>query len=583
MNNLLLSILILAFFWISAYPEDRPRVDSIEFFGNEHYSTAKLHLLMGTKKDRFYKKSRFYNDVLIRDLKDIIDFYYIHGFQQASLEDLRVEWNKDSSRVALKIYLNEGRPVIIDSISLAGIEKLPLAEVRKNLYLQSGDRLDLELLEASSDALTKYYAYKGYLDIRISSRIDYNDSTASIEYEIIEGVEHYYHGIEVRGNERTKTWIIEKALGLKKGGKITLRNIEAYQRRLIKQGLYRSVKVSTDHFESDSLVNIIVAVVEKEPGEFSFGGGYGSEERVRTAALLSYINLAGRAAALSSEGKLSQLERSAALQHYAPYILRSGLHARASASYSYRIEPNFDREIIEAAAGIGYNFSEWVKLAGSYNFRRTTLLDLPADLRDIYSGGHFNFYGLELTADFRDNQIYTRRGIYLEADGAISNPKGFGRADFLKGGFDFRIYRDFMRKVVAAVQIKSGSSIKLELETIPLEERFFLGGTNSLRGYDRNSLGPQTSLGTPQGGNFFYFIRSEIRADVRLPFFIKLFVDNGALYSSFSNAKINGTSTSAGLGIGALWGVWSARLEYAWKVEDTIEPGRIHFQVGQAF
>jgi len=131
MKRSLLSILIPAFLWISAYPEDRPRVDSIEFFGNEHYSSAKLHLLMGTKKDRFYKRSRFYNDVLIRDLKDIIDFYYVHGFQQASLEDLRIEWNDNSSRVDLKIYLSEGRPMIVDSVSVTGARKLPLEEVRK--------------------------------------------------------------------------------------------------------------------------------------------------------------------------------------------------------------------------------------------------------------------------------------------------------------------------------------------------------------------------------------------------------------------------------------------------------------------
>ena len=583
MKRSILLILITALLWTSGYPADHPKVGSIEFFGNEHYSSAKLRLLIGTKKNRLYKESRFYNDVLIRDIKDIIDFYYLHGFQEAGLEDLRIEWSDDSSMVDLKIYLNEGRPVIVDSISLTGVEKLPLQEVRKNLYFKTGDWLDLEVLEASSDALTGYYARKGYLDVRVLSRIDKNDSTANVAFEIHEGNEHYYHGIEVRGNARTKTWIIEKALRLKEGDEITLGNIEAFQRRLIKQGLYSSVKVSTDHFESDSLVNIIVDVVEKEPGEFSLGGGFGSEERARTAALLSYINLAGRAAALSMEGKLSKLDRSTALKHYAPYILRSGLHVRAQTSYSRQIEPNFDREKIEAAASIGYNFSEWVRLACSYKFRRTTLSNLPLDLQDIYGGEHFNLYGLELAADFRDNQIYTRRGIYGAVNGAISNPKGFGKADFLRGGFDFRAYRDFLSKVVAAVQIKSGSLLKLDLETIPLEERFFLGGTNSLRGYDRNSLGPQTSLGTPQGGNFYYFIRSEIRADVYLPVFIKIFIDNGALYKSLSASRIDGTSTSAGLGIGALWGVWSARLEYAWRLEDTIKPGRIHFQVGQAF
>lgn len=583
MNRSILLILITALLWTSGYPADRPQVGSIEFFGNEHYSSAKLHQLMGTKENRFYKESRFYNDVLIRDLKDIIDFYYLHGFQKAGLEDLRIEWSDDSSMVDLKIYLNEGRPVIVDSISLTGVEKLPLQKVRKNLYFKTGDRLDLEVLEASSDAITGYYARQGYLDVRVLSRTDKNDSTANVAFEIYEGNEHYYHGIEVSGNARTKTWIIEKALRLKEGDEITLGNIEAFQRRLIKQGLYSSVKVSTDHFESDSLVNIIVDVVEKEPGEFSFGGGFGSEERARTAALLSYINLAGRAAALSIEGKLSKLDRSTALKHYAPYILRSGLHVRALTSYSRQIEPNFDREKIEAAASIGYNFSEWIRLACSYKFRRTTLSNLPLDLQDIYGGELFNLYGLELAADFRDNQIYTRRGIYGAVNGAISNPKGFGKADFLRGGFDFRAYRDFLSKVVAAVQIKSGSLLKLDLESIPLEERFFLGGTNSLRGYDRNSLGPRTSLGTPQGGNFYYFIRSEIRADVYLPVFIKIFIDNGALYKSLSAARIDGTSTSAGLGIGALWGVWSARLEYAWRLEDTVKPGRIHFQVGQTF
>ena len=567
----------------AGYSDDQPVVESIKIFGNDNFSSARLKLLMGTKKSRFYKERRFYNDILIRDIKDIIDFYFLHGFQDVKFKDLQIHWTKDSSEVAIEIYLEEGSPVVIDSIQMKGVERLPLEDVNRNLFFRTGDRLDAEVLDASTEALTRYYANEGYLDVRVSRIIDQTEKSAVVVFEISEGTEYYFNELQIRGNTMTHTWIVEKALRLKKGDAITLKHIESYQRSLINQGLYSSVKVSTEHLATDSLVNIIVDVVEKEPGELSMGGGFGSEERARTAVQISHINISGRAAALSLEGKLSERDRNASMQHYAPYILNSRLFARAKVSYLFRVDPDFDREKIEAAGSIGHYFSEWVRIAGSYKFRRTTLLNLPADLQDIYSGEHFNLYGAELTADFRDNQIYTRRGSYFSLSGAVSNPKGFMNADFLKGNFDFRGYRDFGMRMVAAVQVKTGSLLKMDLDTTPLEERFFLGGTNSLRGYDRNSLGPQTTLGTPQGGNFYYLVRCELRADIYLPVFLKLFVDNGGLYSSVAASRIDGTYTGAGAGIGALWGVWSARLEYAWRVDGTMKPGRFHFQVGQAF
>jgi|GEM_PF-1779616 len=561
----------------------RPQIASVTIEGCDSFSASHLKKLMETRKSTFWHSSRLHHDLLIYDIKQILDFYYGQGYQETKLRDLQIQWNADSSAVDIIISLDEGRPVLVDSVIIQGVEAEHLPEIRKLIPLKSGGRLDYLLIRQSVDNISRYYGEKAYLSATVSHNIQQEAHSALIVFQIDAGIKYYLHSIRVRGSEKTKDWVIRRESNMSAGIPLTLPSIDSYRRRLYRQGLFKTVHIESEIAGYDSLANLTVTVEENLPGEFSLGGGYGSEERARLSVQWNYINMDGRAAAVGAEGKISETNRFLTLKHFAPYILRSGLYFHGGIAYSYQIEPDFNRETLELSGALGYPFLEWWRIDWGYTFKHSTLLDLPPDLAEGFIGDNIDQYGVELIRDTRDSRIFTRSGGYYAASGAVSNPHGLLRAEFLRSEADFRLFHTMNAKGISAFQFKSGALFELENAHIPLEEKFFLGGANSIRGYGQNSLGPLTNQMTPQGGNFYYFLRQEFRYELRPPLYVKVFIDNGGLYSYFSQAKLADSVSAAGMGLGAVFGVWGGRIEYAWRLENGAKPGEIYFQIGQGF
>ena len=576
-------ILIVLFLTLSAYSAVQPQIKSVKIKGNYAYSSARLKKLMGTKKSVPFKKRLLHHDLLIYDIKQLLDFYYGHGYQEAELSDLDIKWNSDSTAVDIVITLNEGTPVIVDSIFIEGVSPTYLKDANRLIQLKPGCRLDYSLLQQSAQAISQYYGEKAYLSATVSHNIRQAGHSASIIFSISEGRKYYLHQINVRGNEKTKNWVIRRESKMSAGDPLSLPLIDAYRRKLYRQGLFKTVHIESEIAEYDSLANLIVKVEETLPGEFSLGGGYGSEEQARLSAQWNYINMDGRAAAIGAEGKISVKNRFLSVKHFAPYILQSGFYFNGAITYSYKIEPSFDRETLELQSAFGYPLSEWWRINWGYTFRRSTLIDLPAELAAGFVGKTINQYSLEFIGDYRDSKIFSRRGSYYSALGAVSNPNSLLRADFARTDGDLRIFYPLNKNIISAFQLKSGALFELQIEQIPLEEKFFLGGANSVRGYDQNSLGPLTTQLTPQGGNFYYFLRHELRIVCYRLVYARFFCDNGGLYSYFSQAKLADSASSLGVGLGAVFGVWIGRIEYAWRLQNGLKPGHIYFQIGQSF
>ena len=582
MRTSLLKILLAILLAECAYAVQRPAIRNISISGNHFYSSYQLKRKMAVKESGILKKQRLFEDVLILDIKQIIDLYFERGFQSAELKDLNIEWNTDSSEVKIFIEIQEGIPITVDSVLVEGVDSKRLNDVRKLVLIEKDGRLDYESIRKSVKAVTAYYGSKGYLGATVSREILQEGGKTEVHFNIDEGIKFYFSELTVEGSEKTKDWVIRKDLPLRQGDPIKLAGINSFRNRLYRQGLFSSVKIETESTVQDSLYNLIASVEEKPPGELSAGVGYGSEERARVGVHWNYINMRGRAAALGVEGKISEINRSLVVKHFSPYILQSGLYFNGNAGYTYKLEPDFDRERIDAGAKIGLYLNDWWRTAGGYSFKKTTLFNLPADLIPDYYGRNINQFVIELVSDSRDSKMFTNSGSYLSLTAGAANPQGVLRHDFLRGGCDYRYFKR-LGSSVAALQLRSGYLLKREAEQIPLEERFFLGGSSSIRGYRRSSLGPTTPLGTPRGGNFYYLIRCEMRLTVKQPVFTKLFIDNGGLYSSLSGAKSADAYTSAGMGIGVHFGVWTGRVEYAWRIEDSVKPGKLYFQIGQTF
>lgn len=584
MRKIFLNIVVIALSLGQVFAADRPKVQSIDFIGNEHFSDRKLKSLMGIKECRLLKKNYLYRDLLIKDLKEVVDFYYLNGFTSAQIQDFKIDWSPDSAFVDIRVIVNEGAQVRINSIVIEGIEDSIVTEkIIGKIIVKPGSKLNFDSIRQSTYNVTRFMGDEGYLFANITRTLEQDGDTADLHYTIKPGPRYKLGRVKISGNELTKNWLIRRELKIKNGESVNLKEIDACRERLYRTGLFDKVALGTEQAEADSIVDIVVTVSEKEPGEFSCGAGYGSEDRGRLDAQISYINYDGRAAAWEISGKISPRIRSVVLKHFTPYLIRSGMYFNGILDYSFKNEYIFLSEKWEGTCGLGRSLSDNWKVDGFYSFKKTTLFEIPADIAQYYSGAVINQFGIETLYDSRDNKFFSRNGNYMLTSLSVSNPSYFENPEFIRSSIDIRSYGALGDKLITAIQARGGGLFRVGVNSIPLEERFFLGGYYSVRGYPRNSLGQTTPLGNPLGGDFFSCLRGELRIEIHSPVYIKAFWDSGWISRNVQDAELEDVYSGAGVGIGAVFGVWVGRVEYGWQVDDGFRPGEWYFQVGQAF
>ncbi|MBF0473164.1 MAG: BamA/TamA family outer membrane protein, partial [Nitrospirae bacterium] len=137
-----------------------------------------------------------------------------------------------------------------------------------------------------------------------------------------------------------------------------------------------------------------------------------------------------------------------------------------------------------------------------------------------------------------------------------------------------------------AFSLRSGAAFGLAQTTdLPLIERFFLGGMNTVRGFQQDQVGPKAANGTPIGGNFFCLSNVETRFDIASGFGAVLFFDIGNVWLNVTDVDFTELRKSAGIGVRYMTPVGPFRLDYGFKLDrrQGESPGEFHFNLGYAF
>jgi outer membrane protein insertion porin family len=162
----------------------------------------------------------------------------------------------------------------------------------------------------------------------------------------------------------------------------------------------------------------------------------------------------------------------------------------------------------------------------------------------------------------------------------------FSETDFVKITGRANSYRRLTRWLVAAVSFRGGSAVELgDTNELPLVERFFLGGRNTVRGYDQDTLGPKGEDGNQTGGNVFLQTNLELRTRVYKGWRVVPFLDGGNVWPRNRDVDLSEMKFSAGLGVRYRTPVGPLRLDYGFKLdrEPGESKGEFHFSIGHAF
>jgi len=365
--------------------------------------------------------------------------------------------------------------------------------------------------------------------------------------------------------------------------------------KLFKLGLFTDIEVESLN-RSDKKKDVLIKLKEGNAGAVEFGFGYADYEQFRGFAEVSYRNLWGMNRLGSARTELSSLEKRFILQYQEPWFLDWPLPFRAFFLIENKKEVNVpDRAVryqlsrYTLTAGVEKKLSDTVKADLYYEFTLVTTSKVQPDVilsREDVGTLAISSIKPGIAYDTRDDPFEPSKGVLAGGSLKIASPLFLSETNFTKITLFGSTFHRLHKRIVLAVSVRGGLAFGLgRTNELPIVERFFLGGSSTVRGYDQDTLGPKGADGNPTGGNAFLAGNIEFRTFVGRGISLVPFVDMGNVWVKSSDMNVTDLKYTAGIGLRYSTPVGPLRVDYGFKLNRA--PGEsnsaLHFSIGHAF
>ena len=569
----------------------RLAVERVEFSGNQNFSSRRLRRYMSLVVGGLVTPPPFSAVALARDLKTLSNFYTSQGYLDARVVLLEQD-DSAPDGVRLRIQVDEGKLYHYRDVVLAGDLDEADSELLAVTGLRPGMAADPAALDTARRALLSHLAARG----RGAAEVKYRTEKIAelgevrVRLEVTGGPMEYFGQIVVSGNVRTQTKVILRELTFHEGEPWNPEMVAESRRRIYRLGFFRSVSIEKlPAAVGGGVRDVAIRVEEQDAGRFTFGFGYGREEGLKGSATLAHTNLQGYGRSLEFRASADSLEESYAVNFREPWLFNRRVDLRLSLLKTFEDKDAYNLSTLGFQSALEKEFTERLRGSLLYTLSRNRLSSVrdPKVVEDEQLTDYrLSSIGPVLAWDSRDDPFNPRRGFYNTctaewALSALGSQVQFDRytasvSTFLSAG-----------KHTLALYAGGGVALKLgKTVELPLNKRFFLGGRNTVRGYDRDEIGPTSEDGTAVGGDTMVNVKAEWRYPVWRKLGGVLFWDAGNVWDREQGDK-NLTHLRHGVGGGLryLTPVGPLSLDVGWKIRPRSGEDAYawHFTVGNVF
>ncbi|MEJ2181981.1 MAG: outer membrane protein assembly factor BamA [Nitrospirota bacterium] len=563
-------------------------VDSIHIAGS-NIEEKKIRDMMSLKERHAFNPA-----LLKEDVERIRELYRALGYTDVSIAEPDVKIL--DSWATIKIEIEEGRQVHITEVNLRGVRSIPEKDILDALTIKSGSPYNDVDISDSRREILRLYRNRGFANCAVTVERTLTEKGAALLYRVHEGPRMFFGKTVVAGNRRTKPEVVMREAAYEEGQPFSQALLAETRQRLYKTGLFSNVEARPIQRKGSRKADVLIEVEEAKAGTVEFGVGYGEYERYRGFLEVGYINLFGMNRRVSARVEASTLSERYILNFQDPYFLGRALESRTLLLYEQRTEENIDtRETryklrrLTASTSLEKQFTPQLKGSISYEYSLVKTFHVqPGVILTREDTGTLGISSLtpSLSYDTRDNPFDPRRGFFLGGSLKVATQALLSETNFVKGRFQASGYQALARWLVLAASLRWGLATSFdESSELPLVERFFLGGRNTVRGFPQDELGPKGPDGAPTGGNAFVLGNLELRTHVTRNWRLVGFVDSGNVWVQPGDINPGDLRYTAGAGIQYNTPVGPIRVDYGYKLdrEPGESAGEVHFSIGHAF
>jgi len=534
-------------------------VKSINFVGNSYYSAYRLRDVIKTRESNllsFLGGNDVYDPDRVEADRDLIRRYYLkHGFADVQVIAALTEYDPERKGFLVTFKIEEGQQYRVGSVDFqSSIANLDVATLRSYSRVSVGSVYNVELLEKSVEEMQVEASRRGYAFAVVRPRGDRNFEahTVSVVFSIDEGPRTYIERINIRGNTRTRDYVIRREFDISEGDAYNRALVDRAERRLKNLDFFKNVKITTEHGSSSDRVILLVDLEEKSTGDFSVSGGYSTSDGAMGEVSISERNLFGKGLFAKASVSYGQYARGLSLSFVDPYLLDYRVALGLDAYYRQQLSNSFisyGTKTIGFSPRLGFQLREDLSLQLRYQIYQSeiTLPFYLANCNNNPNNGLLafnpspawvnanpgNVAGNTATAGGQTAVDASGTGLWCYSDGeaslpvrkelangaALTSAVGYslnyntldnnrnptdgllidwrqdfagvgGDVTYLKSATDLKYYTPLVSDIVGLIHVQAGILNQVGNNDLRMLDQFQMG-PNLVRGFAPNGIGPR--------------------------------------------------------------------------------------------
>ncbi len=519
-------------------------VKDILFVGNRAYSSGRLKDIIKTSESNwlsFLQTTDIYDPDRVEADRDLLRRFYLqHGYADVRIVSAVGEYDPAKKGFVITFTIDEGSQYRVGTIDVvSNVRAIDPVSLRSSLKLSAGSVYNADLVEKTVEVMTIEAAKRGYAFANVRPRGDRNFETKTINLVFVleEGTRAYIERINVRGNIRTREYVIRREFDIGEGDAYNRALIDRAERRLKNLNFFKSVKITNEPGSAPDRVVINVDVEEQPTGEFSVSGGYSTTDGWISEVSVADRNLMGRGQYAKASLSYGQYSRGVDLSFVEPYLLGYRMAGGIDLFWKESLPTtyvSYGTSSVGTNLRLGFALSEELSLTPRYSIYRQEVT-LPTALNNCilsnnalinggpgvnatneadgvsdtnvpggcYADGEaalpvrielangpvvVSMPGYSLAYNTVDNNKSPTSGLYAEIKQDIAGAGG--DVHFIRSSFDVRNYYELVSDVVGVVHLQGGQISSWGGQGLRMLDNFQMG-PNLVRGFAPAGIGPR--------------------------------------------------------------------------------------------
>ena len=587
----------------------RVKIKRIYVYGNTAYPDKRIIKAMKSRWAWTFGSGLLKEDVLQEDMTAIQSFYEKNGFIDAKATDQIEPLYK--GMVNVNVTVQEGKRYYVGEVTFNGNAILSEYDIKSHLKnLKEGNVFSHEKMEEDVSNVREAYFDRGYISANVEEATSFNTETSKVDVKITikEGKLAYINKIKIQGNAHTRDIVIRRELRMYPGDQFDGAKLRLSKQRLKDLGYFEDVGYDIEDTNQEDLKDLVVQVKEAKTGSFSFGGGYSTVDKLvgfveveqKNFDIANWPSFTGGGQDLRARAQIGSSQRNFLLSFTEPWLFDHPISAGFDAYLTENLKDSstgysYDQKTIGGDFRLGKSFNDNFSIGSVYRLEHINISNLDTDvsaaLAEQSGSALVSSLGFSTTNDYRDSKLATTSGWIITnnadlAGGPLGGDKNFYRLQ-TSGAYYFPLKFNDVTTVFEASARTGIVQAYPDTPDVPIYERYFAGGQDSIRGYDERSVGPHDPNTNDAIGGDAILVGS-VEYTIPIIEVIKgaIFYDIGNVWDKVRNYGSGGLKSGTGVGLRVKTPIGPIKLDYGIPLNS--EPGqsksgKFYFSVSRGF